>query len=72
MSPEDKITLYEKPFGKSNKALGSFNKSPSHFVFNGNELLAANNLPPPYANKINIADDCPACFKNFLFELSID
>ena len=65
------MTLYEKSLGKSNKTFGSFSKSPSHFVFDAIGLLEANNLPPPYANNINIAEDCPARFINSLFELSI-
>ena len=33
-------------------------------------LLPVSNLLPPYANKINIAEDCPARLINFLFDLS--
>ena len=71
ISPVDIITLYEKSLGKSNKAFGSFSNSPSHFVFDAIRLLEANSLPPPYANNINIAEDCPACFINILLDLSI-
>ena len=71
-SPDDIITLYERLAGKSNKAFGSFSKKPSQLdLIDEFILLPVSSLLPPYANKINIAEDCPARLINFLFDLSI-